>query len=164
MTVTDERLKQLIIFYDNDDRSLTLVDEDAEDCVSALRELQRLRQPSAATERGVCETCQGRRWVYLTEPSNEFGTGGEPITTACPSCSATDAPASKSAVKRIAAQKGEPNPFQVAADASDTERKAVVEALIDDLIHAVKSHDRSPDKYTADEIATARRALLEQKG
>jgi hypothetical protein len=114
--VSRERLTQLITFHDKDGASLRLVEEDAEDCVACLRELLALRTPAQeagqqpaepvsksvakriAAQKGepypftaepVCETCRGRGWVYLSEPSDEFGTGGEPITSACPECATT---------------------------------------------------------------------------
>ena len=37
--VSDERLAQLLLFYDKEERELFLVEEDAADCVAALREL-----------------------------------------------------------------------------------------------------------------------------
>lgn len=37
-----------------------------------------------------------------------------------------------------------------------------IDAMLDDLIHCVRSHERSPDKYTADEIMIARRVIKDE--
>jgi hypothetical protein len=41
-------------------------------------------------------------------------------------------------------------------------KAARIDAMLDDLIHCVRSHERSPDKYTADEIMIARRVLKDE--